>query len=95
MSDTDQRVTKLEKQVAVLENESGHVSEDLKTLADRITGMADKKLTPMQKQIKEIHASLHGAKGFVAGIVITISVVWAVIATFGIIVWNWLQGTGN
>lgn len=81
------RIANQDKNLSLMQNDMKHFQGSIELLGDRIT--------PMQKQIKEIHASLHGAKGFVAGIVITISVVWAVMATFGIIVWNWLQSIGN
>ena len=87
MSDVDSKVANLEKHVAVLQNESGHVSEAIDRLGNRIT--------PMQKQIAEIHKALHGSRGFMAGITVTVSVIWAILITLGIVVWNWLQNIGN
>lgn len=91
MSSTEQKVANLEKKVAVLENENEHVSDALTVLSSSITSINDKKLTPMQTQLTEIHESLHGSKGFIAGVLITVSIVWTVVATLGYIVWNWVK----
>lgn len=91
MPSIEQKVANLEKKVAVLENENEHVSDALTVLSSRITGINDKKLTPMQTQLQEIHDSLRGSKGFIAGVLITVSIVWTMVATFGYIVWNWVK----
>ena len=91
MEELKARVSKLEKDVAVLQNENEHVSDALKVLGDRMTAINDKKLTPMQKQLTDIHDSLHGSRGFVAGMFMTVGMLWAVVATLGLVIWNWIK----
>ena len=92
MEELKTKVSKLEKDVAVLQNENEHVSDALKVLSNRLTAINDKKLTPMQEQLSDIHDSLHGSRGFVAGMFMTVGMVWAVVATFGLVVWNYIKG---
>ena len=93
MEELKAKVSKLEKDVAVLKNENEHVSDALNVLGDRLTAINDKKLTPMQKQLTDIHDSLHGSRGFVAGMFMAAGMVWAVVTTFSIIVWNYIKGS--
>lgn len=95
MATIEERVSDLERKVDVLENERTHTREALDVLSGRITGIVDKKLTPMQKQIGEIHTTVQGSKGFIAGVFLTVSVVWGVIATFGLVVWNAFKQGGQ
>jgi len=89
----EHRVAQLEKEMAVMQNEHEHIDDAINTLGDRITGMNDKKLAPMQKQLTDIHEALHGSRGFMAGVFLTVSMIWAVFATFGIVIWNWLRAS--
>jgi uncharacterized coiled-coil protein SlyX len=87
----ERRVDELEKQVALLDQHGTHLEQGIQTLGDRITGMNDKKLTPMSAKIDDLHQSIYGSKGFWAGVFMTVSALWAVIATFGVVIWQWVK----
>ena len=91
----ERRVGQLEKSTALAKQRIDYVEEAMDVIGDRITGINEKKLTPMAKQLNDLHHSIYGSKGFWAGVFMTVSALWAIITTVGVVVWQWVKANNG
>lgn len=64
----------------LLENNQDHGREAIEEIKERIDRMNEKKIDPMKIQVQDIHDAMEKRTGFRAGVIISVTTIWAILA---------------